>query len=287
MATTSTPRASRCSRPSIRAATGGNGVAAHRAARIRPPPWLAGATAKVDLVQSPGRGRTRRGARGISGGGGLRPAIRRERRRQERAHLREGYRPGGAALGKDVLGARELPDEKVEPRPGAGSEIMSPGDVIYTSAYPSSLQFVQVPEAQSALVAMIHTMGRGRLVGGSIIPEQVQPRDQARRQPGSSFKPFVYCRGVRQGLHGRRAWCWMPPSSSTRPACSRPAAEGRRGPVRGAGAPARSDGPLRSIWVGALVRDIGMDYTWNYVQRFGFDKSQLPQDLTMALAPRN
>jgi penicillin-binding protein 1A len=26
-----------------------------------------------------------------------------------------------------------------------------------------------------------------------------------------------------------------------------------------------------------------MDYTWNYVQRFGFDKSQLPQDLTMAL----
>jgi penicillin-binding protein 1A len=32
-----------------------------------------------------------------------------------------------------------------------------------------------------------------------------------------------------------------------------------------------------------LVRDIGMDYTWNYVQRFGFDKSQLPRDLTMAL----
>ena len=32
-----------------------------------------------------------------------------------------------------------------------------------------------------------------------------------------------------------------------------------------------------------LVRDIGLDYTWNYVQRFGFDKSQLPQDLTMAL----
>ena len=32
-----------------------------------------------------------------------------------------------------------------------------------------------------------------------------------------------------------------------------------------------------------LMREIGMDYTWNYVQRFGFDKSQLPQDLTMAL----
>jgi penicillin-binding protein 1A len=25
-----------------------------------------------------------------------------------------------------------------------------------------------------------------------------------------------------------------------------------------------------------LMRDIGVDYTWNYVQRFGFDKIQLP-----------
>jgi penicillin-binding protein 1A len=32
-----------------------------------------------------------------------------------------------------------------------------------------------------------------------------------------------------------------------------------------------------------LMREIGADYAWNYVQRFGFDKSQLPQNLTMAL----
>jgi penicillin-binding protein 1A len=32
-----------------------------------------------------------------------------------------------------------------------------------------------------------------------------------------------------------------------------------------------------------LMREIGGDYTWHYVQRFGFDKSQLPNDLTMAL----
>jgi penicillin-binding protein 1A len=32
-----------------------------------------------------------------------------------------------------------------------------------------------------------------------------------------------------------------------------------------------------------LMREIGGDYTWNYVQRFGFDKSQLPRDLTMAM----
>jgi penicillin-binding protein 1A len=32
-----------------------------------------------------------------------------------------------------------------------------------------------------------------------------------------------------------------------------------------------------------LMRAIGGDYTWNYVTRFGFDKSQLPNDLTLAL----
>jgi penicillin-binding protein 1A len=31
------------------------------------------------------------------------------------------------------------------------------------------------------------------------------------------------------------------------------------------------------------MREIGPDFTWNYVQRFGFDRSQLPQNLTMAL----
>jgi len=32
-----------------------------------------------------------------------------------------------------------------------------------------------------------------------------------------------------------------------------------------------------------LMREIGGVYTWNYVTRFGFDKSQLPNDLTLAL----
>jgi penicillin-binding protein 1A len=32
-----------------------------------------------------------------------------------------------------------------------------------------------------------------------------------------------------------------------------------------------------------LMREIGGEYTWNYVQRFGFDKSQLPNDLTLAV----
>ncbi len=31
------------------------------------------------------------------------------------------------------------------------------------------------------------------------------------------------------------------------------------------------------------MREIGAQYVWNYVQRFGFDKSQLPDDLTLAL----
>ena len=48
-------------------------------------------------------------------------------------------------------------------------------------------------------------------------------------------------------------------------------------------APARGDGAVDNLVSVRLIRDIGPEYTWNFVQRFGFDKSQLPQDLTMAL----
>ena len=48
---------------------------------------------------------------------------------------------------------RELPEEKVDRAPTRAADILSPGDVIYTvGSTVEKLQFVQVPEAQSALV---------------------------------------------------------------------------------------------------------------------------------------
>ncbi len=71
---------------------------------------------------------------------------------------------------------RELPDEKVDRSPTQASDIMSRGDVIYTAGNTAeSLQFVQVPEAQSAIVsvdpktfsAFLATFGLPRPHGGA------------------------------------------------------------------------------------------------------------------------
>ena len=97
---------------------------------------------------------------------------------------------------------RELPDEKVDRSPTQASEILSPGDVIYTAGSSAkTLQFVQVPEAQGALVSMDPRDGAVvALVGGfDFFRSKFNRVTQARRQPGSGFKPFVYGAAFEKG----------------------------------------------------------------------------------------
>ena len=187
---------------------------------------------------------------------------------------------------KLVWARRELPDEKTDRSPTQASEILSRGDVIYTvGRTPESVLFVQVPEAQSALVSVDPKDGAiVALVGGfDFFQSKYNRVVQARRQPGSGFKPFIYAAAFDKGYtpasvvldapvvideEGNEK-AWRPKEFESRFA----------GPVRLREALAQSKN-LVSV---RLMREIGGDYTWKYVTRFGFDKSQLPNDLTLAL----
>jgi penicillin-binding protein 1A len=181
---------------------------------------------------------------------------------------------------------RELPDEKTDRAPTQASEIMSRGDVIYTVGNtPETLQFVQVPEAQSALVAVDPKDGAVvALVGGfDFFQSKYNRVTQARRQLGSAFKPFVYSAAFEKGYtpasvvldapivldEAGMEQAWRPKEDE----------DTFYGPVRLRVAMEKS---INLVSV-RLMREIGPEYAWNFVQRFGFDKSQLPQDLTMAL----
>ncbi len=97
---------------------------------------------------------------------------------------------------------RELPDEKTDRAPVAAAEILARGDVIYTVGRTAeSLLFVQVPEAQSALVSVDPRDGAVvALVGGfDYFQSKFNRVTQARRQPGSGFKPFVYAAAFDKG----------------------------------------------------------------------------------------
>jgi penicillin-binding protein 1A len=187
---------------------------------------------------------------------------------------------------KLVWARRELPDEKTDRSPTQASEILSRGDVIYTvGRTPESVLFVQVPEAQSALVSVDPKDGAiVALVGGfDFFQSKYNRVVQARRQPGSGFKPFIYAAAFEKGYtpasvvldapvvidEEGKEQAWRPKEFESRFA----------GPVRLREALAQSKN-LVSV---RLMREIGGDYTWKYVTRFGFDKSQLPNDLTLAL----
>ena len=70
---------------------------------------------------------------------------------------------------------------------------------------------MQEPVAQAALLALENHTGRVRvMIGGSDFNKsQFNRALQARRQPGSAFKPFIYAAALdhpKQGLHLLHPW---------------------------------------------------------------------------------
>jgi penicillin-binding protein 1A len=181
---------------------------------------------------------------------------------------------------------RELPDEKVDRWPVQASEILSRGDVIYTvGRTPDSLLFVQIPEAQSALVSVDPKDGAiVALVGGfDFFQSKFNRVTQARRQPGSGFKPFIYAAAFDKGFTPASVVLDAPVviDDEGKEQAWRPHEDTGQfyGPVRLRDALVHS----RNLVSVRLMRAIGGQYARDYVTRFGFDKSQLPDDLTLAL----
>jgi penicillin-binding protein 1A len=181
---------------------------------------------------------------------------------------------------------RELPEEKVDAAPTQATDILNRGDVIYTVGNTAeSLRFVQVPQAQSALVSVDPKDGAVvALVGGfDFFQSKYNRVTQARRQPGSGFKPFIYAAAFDKGYT---------PASVVMDAPVVIDEEGKEEAWRPKEFESKFAGPVRlrdalvfskNLVSVRLMRAIGGEYARNYVTRFGFDKSQLPDDLTLAL----
>src|SRR5580658_2508068 len=87
------------------------------------------------------------------------------------------------------------PNESVGPQPKDAAQVVARGDVVYVVAdLAGHAQLAQVPEAQSALVALDPNDGSlVALVGGfDYFTNKYNRVTQARRLPGSGFKPFLY-----------------------------------------------------------------------------------------------
>jgi len=245
-----------------------------------------GATAKVDLAKLPTPKDLDAQLEEFPVIGGLKPAIVEQvDAKSAKIYVKD---LGEVTLPWDKLSwaRRELPDEKMDRWPTQASEILARGDVIYTVGRTAeSLLFVQVPEAQSALVSVDPKDGAVvALVGGfDYFQSKFNRVTQARRQPGSGFKPFVYAAAFDKGYTPASVVSDAPivVDEAGMEKAWRPKEYENSfvGPIRLREALAFS----RNLVSVRLMRALGGEYVRDYVTRFGFDKSQLPDDLTLAL----
>ena len=187
--------------------------------------------------------------------------------------------------------ARPFIDENTTgPAPETAAQVVAVGDVVRLMRLEDgSWQLGQLPEAQASLVAMDPRDGAvSALIGGYDYYQSKYNRvTQARRQPGSSFKPFIYSAALENGFTTASIINDAPVvfEDATLEGSWRPENYSGRffGPTRMREALVRS----RNMVSIRLLRAVGIDKTLRHVEAFGFKRSELPRDLSLALGSAN
>jgi len=160
------------------------------------------------------------------------------------------------------------------------------GAIVRVQREGKNWQIVQLPEVESAFIALDPQDGAVRaLVGGfDFNRNKFNHVTQAWRQPGSSFKPFIYSASLEKGFTAATVIPDEPVVLEAEETGSQrwepKNYDGRfEGPMRLRSALAKSKNMV-SIRV---LEAIGPKYAQDYVTRFGFDADKHPPYLTMAL----
>ena len=165
---------------------------------------------------------------------------------------------------------------------------LSPGAVVRVQAVGSKplWRLAQLPEVEAALVALNPNDGAiTALVGGFDFNRNKFNRvTQAWRQPGSSFKPFIYSAALEKGYTPATIIEDAPLSLSAEETGStvwepKNYDGSTSGPVRMRVALTKS---LNLVSI-RILQGIGPHYARDYIRRFGFDPARHPPYLTMAL----
>lgn len=166
------------------------------------------------------------------------------------------------------------------------AKLVQRGDIVRVRVGEKEGQWLldQIPRGQSALVSVDANSGALKaLVGGfSFSGNKFNRATQARRQPGSSFKPFIYAAAFDKGYNpasivldapvvfrDRRGKTWSPQNDGG----------GFRGPMRLREALVQS----RNLVSVRLLDGMGVDYARKYISEFGFAEAELPPNLSMSL----
>lgn len=181
-----------------------------------------------------------------------------------------------------------IDDNNVEAKLTSAHQRLKEGDIIYTvpSEKPGCSWLAQKPTVGGALVSLAPEDGAIEALNGGFdyySGSKFNRALQAQRQPGSSFKPFIYTAALDKGYTAASilADAHVVFESSGLEDTWRP--ENYGGKIYG-------DTRLRVALIKSinlvsirLLRDIGIGYAIRYVKRFGFTNKMLPRNLSLVL----
>jgi penicillin-binding protein 1A len=196
---------------------------------------------------------------------------------------------GEQRIGLDAVewAAPFLNDDAVGSRPKSVAEVLHAGDVVrFRRTAEGGWRLAQIPEVQGAFVSLDPFDGAIVALNGGFdfFLNNFNRATQSRRQPGSSFKPFVYSAGLDNGFTPATIVVDAPPDVGYQAALERvwkPENFGGEyfGEIRLREALRRS---LNAVSIKLLQR-IGVPAAVEHVKRFGFSGVAVPENLSLAL----
>ena len=173
--------------------------------------------------------------------------------------------------------------------PNGFNDFLNFGDFIHLKKNDDYLSLDQVPEAEASLISIDPETGEViAYVGGKNFNESNFDRvSSSFPQSGSSFKPFIYSSSIANGYNlstlindapiifedENLESAWRPENYTGE----------FYGPI------SLRDALIKSVNIVSikLLRELGIEKSHDYLEKFGFEKSRLPKDLSLALGSGN
>jgi penicillin-binding protein 1A len=171
------------------------------------------------------------------------------------------------------------------PAPETAADVVAHGHIVLLAYVDDGWALSQAPAVQGAVIALDPRDGAIVALSGGFDFElsKFNRATQARRQPGSAFKSFVYSAALERGLTAASIMIDAPVVYDD------PGLEDTWRPRNYTG---RFYGPMRlrealvqsrNLVSIRVLEQIGVQFTVDYVRRFGFPTDSLPRNLTLAL----
>ena len=185
---------------------------------------------------------------------------------------------------QDLMWARSyVSDNKRGSAPRNASSLLKRGDIVLVRTVAGRWRLAEVPQVEGALVSLNPDNGATlALVGGfDFFQSKFNRAIQAERQPGSSFKPFIYSAALERGYTPASVINDAPLVFNVDGKVWRP--HNYSGKSYGPTSLRKGLAYSRNLVSVRLLNNIGVPYTVDYLTKFGFDKEKIPKNLTIAL----